>query len=363
MGLFPKKNNQPSRESARHAGSEGKEEAKEPRSAPGNYAHLKSVKAKLKDAIDSARLCSDSGSGGDDSDDEVPIASQLQQKKEDVRHEANLGDRNVVPRREFFSTGRLDVPMLGVVSKGSTRGHARTWFEGDERATQHKGRLEEWDLHFVNAAEGERRWKVSAMDDERLIKLETLAGIRAKPKPLAAKTIVAEKKKSARKEVAKEVEDAPTEVGTWDSDAEDDEHEDEPLVDDDDEHDDCPSDETLEQPMGKLKWKDVGRALTDQRAASGSMPESITPALLANFRGESWLGWFLHWVPLKTLAAIVEATGTGANKAAIDVKWSSFKTSLPWKKLTTGEFLRWLGLHIYLLRCHPPSGPATSSRI
>jgi hypothetical protein len=56
-------------------------------------------------------------------------------------------------------------------------------------------------------------WKVSAADDERFKKLETLAGVRAKPKPLAEKTIVAEKKKSVRKEVAKEVEDAPTEVG------------------------------------------------------------------------------------------------------------------------------------------------------
>jgi hypothetical protein len=52
MGLFPKKNNPPSRKSARRAGSKGKEEAKEPRSAPGN-ARLKSVKEKLKDAIDS----------------------------------------------------------------------------------------------------------------------------------------------------------------------------------------------------------------------------------------------------------------------------------------------------------------------
>ena len=55
------------------------------------------------------------------------------------------------------------------------------------------------DKHFVNAAEGERHWKVSAVeDDERFIKLETLAGARAKPKPLAEKTIVAEKQKSAR---------------------------------------------------------------------------------------------------------------------------------------------------------------------
>ena len=109
----------------------------------------------------------------------------------------------------------------------------------------------------MNAAEGERHWKVSAVDYERFVKLETIAGVRAKPKPLAAKTIVAEKKKSLRKEVAKEVEDAPTGVGTRDSDAEDDEHEDEPLVDSDDEEDDCPSDETLEQSMAKLKWEDV----------------------------------------------------------------------------------------------------------
>jgi hypothetical protein len=189
---------------------------------------------------------------------------------------------------------------------------------------------------------------VSAVDDEGLIKLETLAGARAKPKPLAAKTIEAEKQKSARQEVAKEVEDAPTEVGTWDSDAEDDEHEDEPLVDTDDEHDDCPSDDALEDPMRKLKWEDVGRTLTDQREASGSAPESVVPGLhLANFREESWLNWFLHWVPLKTIAEVVEAT----NKAAQDAKWSSFKTSLPWKKLATGGFLRWLGAWALMTAC------------
>ena len=238
------------------------------------------------------------------------------------------------------------------------------WFEGDDRATEYKGHLEEWDKHFVNAAtedkmfkkanaEAEvRHWKASAADDERFKKLETLAGLRAKPKPLAEKTVVAEKKKSARKVVAKEVVDAPTEVATWDSDPEDDEHEDAPLVDSDDEADDFVSDETLEQSMAKLKWEDVGRTLTDQRAATGSMPESIIPGLhLVNFREESWLNWFLHWVPLKTIAEIVEAT----NEAAKDVKWSSYKSSLPWKKLTTGEFMRWLGVWV-LMTVYPVAG-------
>jgi hypothetical protein len=158
MGLFPKKNNPPSRKSTRHTGNKGKEEAIEPRSAPGN-AHVKTVKDKLKEAIDNAHLYSDDGSGSDDSDDEVPIASQLQQKKADARHKAKLGDRCMVPRGEFFSTGRLDLPMLGVVSKHSTRGHTHMWFEGDERATQCKGRLEEWDKHYVNAAADDETFK------------------------------------------------------------------------------------------------------------------------------------------------------------------------------------------------------------
>jgi hypothetical protein len=42
---------------------------------------------------------------------------------------------------------------------------------------------------------------------------------------------------------------------------------------------------------------------------------------------------------IKTTALIAEAT----NKAAKDIEWSSFHASLPWKKLTTGGFLRWLG--------------------
>jgi hypothetical protein len=113
---------------------------------------------------------------------------------------------------------------------------------------------------------------------------------------------------------------------TWDSDAEDDEHEDEPQLDFDDEHDDCPADETLEQSMGRLKWEDVGRTLTDQRAASASMPESIIPGLhFANFREESWLNWFLHWVPLETIAEIVEATNNGpsdplSNETSLDFR-------------------------------------------
>jgi hypothetical protein len=134
MGLFPKKDNPPLRESVRHAGIKGEEEAIEPRSAPGN-AHLKSVKDELKDAIDNARLHSDSGSGSDDSDDEVPIASQPQQKKTDVRHEAKLGDRCMVPRGEFFSTGRLDVQVLGRIFslkqpfvKNALHASATNWF-------------------------------------------------------------------------------------------------------------------------------------------------------------------------------------------------------------------------------------------
>jgi hypothetical protein len=82
MGLFPKKGKPPPRKSTRHAGSEGKEEAVQPRSAPGN-AHLKTVKDKLKDAIDNVHLYSDSGSGSDDTDDDEPIAAKPLQKKAD----------------------------------------------------------------------------------------------------------------------------------------------------------------------------------------------------------------------------------------------------------------------------------------
>ena len=62
------------------------------------------MKGKLEDAIDDARLYSDSGSDSDDSDDEVPIASRLQQKKADARHKAKLGDRCMAPRGGGFDT-------------------------------------------------------------------------------------------------------------------------------------------------------------------------------------------------------------------------------------------------------------------
>jgi hypothetical protein len=160
------------------------------------------VKGKLKDAIDNAHVCSDSGSGSDDTDDEeptaakllqkkaddsdgevpiaatppqkkadesdgeVPIAATLLQKKADARHKAQLGDRNMVPRGEFFDAGRLDVLTLGVVSKHPTRGHTHVWFEGDDRATQHKGHLEEWDKHFVNAAAEDKMFKKANAEAE-----------------------------------------------------------------------------------------------------------------------------------------------------------------------------------------------------
>ena len=259
-----------------------------------------------------------------------------------------VGDRHMVPRGGFFSTGRKDIIKPGVATKPHTRRYTYyMWFENDARATQHKGHLQERDKHYVTAEEGTRHWKVSGEFEARFHKLETIAGVRAQPKPLAEKTIVKEKTQRVRKKVAKEVLDAPTEVGTWDGDAEDDEHADGPDVGDEGDEDDA-----LEQAMGRLKWEDVGRALTDQRAATGSMPESIIPALnLANFRDESWLNWFLHWMPIKTIALIAEAT----NKTAKDIAWSSFKTSLPWKKLTTGEFLRWLGVWV-LMTVYPVAG-------
>ena len=209
----------------RHAASEDKAEAKELRSAPGN-ARLESVKKKLKDAIDGVRLHSSPGSDSDDSDGDAPIASQTQQKNEDARHKAKFGDRQMAPRGGFCSTGRLGVLKLGAVTKPHTRGHACTWFEGGERAAQCKGRLQEWDKRCANdAEEGKRRWKFSEGSEARFQKLETTAGARSKPKPLAEETTQAAETKSVRKEVAKEVVGAPTEVGTWNSDAEDDEHE------------------------------------------------------------------------------------------------------------------------------------------
>jgi hypothetical protein len=80
------------------------------------------VKGKLKEAIDTAREHSSPGSDGNESDEDSPIAPQVQKKKEDARHKATSGDRYVVPRGGFFSTGRKDILKLGVVMKPCTMG-------------------------------------------------------------------------------------------------------------------------------------------------------------------------------------------------------------------------------------------------
>ena len=80
------------------------------------------------------------------------------------------------------------------------------------------------------------------------------------------------------------------------------------------------------------------------------MPENVTPAMLmpSHEDDDSWLSWFLWWMPLTILRMIVQATNVNAMKIA----WPA---SNQWRVLRLGEFMRWLGLWT-LMTVYPCAG-------
>ena len=243
-----------------------------------------------------------------------------------------------MPRSVFFDDEDGDAVICGVVTLVS-RGATQIWMGSDDRVTQYRGRLEDWTAHFVSSEDAEM---LTDLEEEAFQEIEIKAGVRAHPLPPPPRNVErAERVVEARANV-----EAPREIATWDSDAEDDENLEAPS---DSDADDDDLDDDLDGALSRLNWVDVGRVLTDQRASSDSMPEAITPKWnLANFREESYLNWFLHYMPLSLISLIVAAT----NVKAREITWPS---NQPWKRLRTGEFLRWLGVWV-LMTVYPCPG-------
>ena len=254
-----------------------------------------------------------------------------------------LGQRYKVPGSEFDEESDDEEPhpewFYGVVTTVQKTG-CKMLFEGDEELTRYDGFLESWHRYLVNPDE------LTGREEEIFQAIEITAKLRKGPKPTRNQPPVEEHSDSeSPSEGSGPEEEGPREVDTWESDAEDDENEDEPDVDVDDDGDN----DSLEAHFRRAKWENASRVGTDPRAANGAMPENIPPAFhMPSFGDESLLSWFLFYFPLSMVADICKAT----NEAAKDIAWTR---DHPWKHLTPGGFLRWLGIWI-LMTVYPLAG-------
>ena len=147
-------------------------------------------------------------------------------------------------------------------------------FQGDDISTRYDGHLQTWKGYQVNS-------DLLTEEEENIFQaIEVKAKFRRPPAAHAPRTPVATRNQHASDSDASDSdsddsdEEGPTEVETWESDAEDDENEAEPDVDGDDNDDNG----SLEAQFARGTWEDVPRLATDPRAAGGSMPENIAPA-------------------------------------------------------------------------------------
>ena len=253
-------------------------------------------------------------------------------------HKAVRGDRYVVPDREFEGSAEDSEATRYCVVVRVERGTCLVWFDGDERPTRYPGRLEEWTDYRQTPDD------CDTDTDETFMSVEYQAGVRESPPPVRRRrsrnlstSLLSDSPSSASE---------PMEVETWESDAEDDENEDEPLVDDpEDEH----VDNALDVDMRRARWENLATLRSDPRGSTNSMPSEIPASMLMPaFQDETWLNWFLWWVPLGLLRSICDATNDKA-------KTIPFPSSRPWKHLRIGEFMRWLGLWI-LMTVYPCMG-------
>ena len=131
-------------------------------------------------------------------------------------------------------------------------------------------------------------------------KLDILAGLRARPRAVPASRRVWQHPSSDDNDEDNQA----TTVAARKSDAEDGECDDTP-----DGTDGC-GDETLgeDRDLERMNWVDCKRLLTDQRARTSSILESMIPHWnLPNFRDESWLNWFLYYMLLTIIQRIIHA--------------------------------------------------------
>ena len=256
-----------------------------------------------------------------------------------------VGDRYRVPGNEFDedsdSDGEHPEWFYGVVTDVQKTG-CKMLFSGDEIKTRYDGFLESWHQYLVEADDP------TAAEESIFQAIEVQGRLRRAPRPVVRRVrarggrVMAgdgdEVSHSASNGMETSDEEGPTEVDEWESDKEDDECEVEPSIEEDDEVQDY----RLDAQYARAHWVDVPALTTDPRAATGSMPENITPQfLMPSYRDEPLLAWFLFYMPIGLIVQIVNAT----NENAKTIAWPIHQ---PWKPLRTGEFMRWLGLWVLM---------------
>ena len=268
-------------------------------------------------------------------------------------HKAVRGDRYVVPFEAFDSDDNdtdddnEDPPELvdryGVVTKVE-RGSTCIWFDGDERNTRYNDRLEAWGAYLKHPDDCDTDEERVFVDTEERAGLRKVGAVRvvrnANPPTPPQSSSDSEPDETLTSPITQH----PVEVETWESDAEDDENADEPDVDLDDD-----DDNDLDADMARAQWADIPNLRSDPRGAANAMPENIPAKLLMpDHEDESWLNFFLWWMPVSIMRQICDAT----NNHAKSIAWPRERR---WKHLRIGEFMRWLGLWI-LMTVYPHMG-------
>ena len=252
------------------------------------------------------------------------------------------GEWYKVPGDQFDPDSDDDEPhpawFYGVVIEVQKTG-CKMLFSEDEIATRYDGFLETWVQYRVIADE------LDDKDNDIFQKIEIAAKLRKPPRALVRRRdIFSSSEDDSAEEDGETRQGAAVVVETWESDAEDDECEDQPDVDDDDDAND-----TLQAQFVRSRWETIPRLHTDPRARENAMPENITPAfLLPSYRDETLLNWFLFYMPVTLIVEITQAT----NEKAKEIEWPQ---ESPWRHLRVGEFLRWLGLWV-MMTVYPIAG-------
>ena len=221
--------------------------------------------------------------------------------------------------------------FFGVVTQVQKTG-CKMMFDTDPDHVRYDGHLEAWDEFRIAPDD------CTVSEEEIFQEVEVRAGLRKAPKPATPRKRHQRLDSSSDEGDTQSEDEAPAVVETWESDQEDDECGEEPdLAEGDD-----VTDDTIEAQYARAQWTNVRNLSTDPRAATGAMPENITPLfLMPSYRDESLLSWFLYYIPLHMIAEITKAT----NDKAKDIAWPKGGA---WKHLRAGEFLRWLGLWILM---------------
>ena len=216
-------------------------------------------------------------------------------------HKGVKGDRYKMPQRVFETDDNDDRLRYAVIQQHS-RFHVTMWFDGDERPTIYKDRLESWSNYWLRPED------YLSEDEAVFQRVEVQAGLRKPPgvpRPRRAtsasrgKRAVDSDSSSSDSSSGEESGSSGSEEGegdggervvdTWESDREDDEDSDAPGDDEGSEglH------PRLDEALNSMRWIDCGPVRTDPRVACGGCPENIIPEFrLPNFAQETLLNYF-----------------------------------------------------------------------